>query len=389
MKDKKIHKLIQLEEKKQKDSINLIASENVASDDVLRALGSVLTNKYSEGYPNKRYYAGNKYIDKIELECQKRALELFKLSPKKWSVNVQPYSGSPANFAVYLGLVPIGEKIMGMSLDSGGHLTHGHPVSYTGKLWKSIQYTLNKDSQLLDYDVIKKLAKKEKPKLIVTGYTSYSRKVSFRKFKEIAKSVNAILLADISHIAGIVAAGYHMSPFKYADIVTTTTQKTLRGPRGALIFSRKEYSKIIDKTIMPGFQGGPHNNNIAAIAVCLREAKTAKFKKYIKQVLINSSLLAEELKKRGFTIISNGTDNHLFVMDCMKSRGINGNIAQNALEKKNIIVNKNTIPFDELKPMNPSGIRIGTAAITTDGFKEKDIKNLANTIDKILSSIKK
>ncbi len=389
MKDKKIHKLIQLEEKKQKDSINLIASENVASDDVLRALGSVLTNKYSEGYPNKRYYAGNKYIDMIELECQKRALELFKLSPKKWSVNVQPYSGSPANFAVYLGLVPIGEKIMGMSLDSGGHLTHGHPVSHTGKLWKSVQYTLNKDSQLLDYDAIKKLVKKEKPKLIVTGYTSYSRKVSFRKFKEIAKSVNAILLADISHIAGIVAAGYHMSPFKYADIVTTTTQKTLRGPRGALIFSRKEYSKIIDKTIMPGFQGGPHNNNIAAIAVCLREANTAKFKKYIKQVLINSNLLAEELKKRGFTIISNGTDNHLFVMDCMKSRGINGTIAQNALEKKNIIVNKNAIPFDELKPMNPSGIRIGTAAVTTDGFKEKDIKDLANTMDKVLSSIKK
>jgi glycine hydroxymethyltransferase len=382
MKDKEIKNLIKKEETRQKKTINLIASENYVSQDVLRALGSVLTNKYAEGYPQKRYYGGNKNMDKIEEICKERTLKLFKLSPQKWHVNVQSYSGSPANMAVYYGLLEPGEKIMGMSLPFGGHLTHGWKVNFSAKIYKAVQYTVGQDG-LINYKEVFKIAKKEKPKVIVVGATAYSRIFDFKKFREIADSVGAYLMADISHVAGLVAASVHPSPFLYADVVTTTTHKTLRGPRGAIIICKKELAQQIDRAVFPGLQGGPHLNTIAAIGVCLEEARQPKFKKYIKQVVKNAKVFAQELKRLGWKIISGGTDTHLFLVDTM-SRGISGKETGEKLEKAGIIVNKNMIPFDTRKPQDPSGIRIGTPAITTQGYKEKDIKKLAEKIDKIL-----
>ena len=391
MKDKEIEKLIKLEEKKQKTKINLIASENFVSKDVREALGSVFVNKYAEGYPGKRYYGGNEFSDKLEELCKKRALKLFKLSPNKWSVNVQPYSGSPANLAVYLALVPFGEKIMGMDLAMGGHLTHGHKVSASGKFWRQIPYGVNKKTERLNYDELMKIAKKEKPSIIVAGATAYSRVINFKKFRKIADAVGAYLMVDIAHIAGLVAAGLHPSPFLYADVVTTTTHKTLRGPRSAIIFYKKELGQMIDRAVFPGLQGGPHLNQIAAVAVALKEAASPSFKKYARQVVKNTKTLAEELKKRGWRIVSGGTDNHLFLVDtCLPAgrlgqcRGIGGKEASDKLEKHGIIVNKNMIPFDERRPVDPSGIRIGTAFMTTLGTKEKDIIKIAQKIDKIL-----
>lgn len=383
MKDKEIEQLIKEEEKRQKKVVNLIASENYVSIDVLEVLGSVFVNKYAEGYPGKRYYGGNEIVDKIEELCGSRALKLFNLSPKKWIVNVQPYSGSPANLAVYSALVPQGEKIMGMPLEMGGHLTHGQKVSITGRFWKQVSYGVDKKTELLNYDEILKIAKKEKPRIIVAGYTAYSRKIDFKKFRKIADACGAYLMVDMSHIAGLVAGRAHLSPFPYADIVTTTTHKTLRGPRAALIFCKKELAQKIDKAVFPGLQGGPHINQIAAVAVCLKEAMSPSFKKYAKQVVKNAKILADELKKKGWRIISGGTDNHLFLMDVW-SRGIGGKEASEKLEKAGIIVNKNTIPFDTRKPFDPSGIRIGTPAITTLGMKEKDMKRIVEKIDKIL-----
>jgi len=383
VKDKVIKNLIALEAKRQKRTINLIASENFVSKDVLYALGSILTNKYAEGYPGNRYYGGNKIIDKIEKITKERALKLFKLSPHLWQVNVQPYSGSPANLAIYNALVPFGEKIMGLRLDMGGHLTHGHKVSITSKFWKWVHYSLDPKTEKLDYNSILKLAKKEKPKLIVTGYSAYSRIINFKKFKQIAKICKAYLLVDMSHFAGLVAGGVYPSPFPYADVVMTTTHKTLRGPRAAIIFSRKKISPLINKSVFPGIQGGPHINQIAAIAVALYEANKPSFKTYARQIIKNAKALALELQKLGWRIVSNGTDTHLFLVDTM-SQGLSGKQASEKLEKNNIIVNKNTIPYDKRPPSDPSGIRLGTAYLTTQGMKEKDMIKLAKKIDKIL-----
>ena len=388
MKDTEISKLMKAEKERQKKVINLIASENFVSDDVLKALGSELTNKYAEGYPGHRYYGGQTFTDKVELLAQKRALKLFKLSPAKWHVNVQALSGSPANVAVYLALVPIGGKIMGMSLSHGGHLTHGHKVSITGKAWLQVAYGVDAKTEQLDYEEIKKIAEKEKPALIVAGFTAYPRVIDFKKFREIADACGALLMVDMSHVAGLVAGGVYPTPFEYADVVTTTVHKTLRGPRAALIFAKndeRELGKKIDKAVFPGMQGGPHMNQIAAVAVALKEAATSDFKRYANQIKKNASTLAGELTKLGWRIVSGGTDSHLILMDTwMAGKGIAGSVASKLLEKAGIIVNMNTIPNETRSAMDPSGIRLGTAAETTRGKKEKDMIAIARKIDKVL-----
>lgn len=399
MKDIQIKKLIEAEKKRQKSVINLIASENYVSKDVLSALGSELTNKYAEGYPGKRYYGGTEIIDQIEILTQQRALKVFALNAKDWNVNVQPLSGSPANTAVYLALVPAGGKIMGMSLDHGGHLTHGSKFSISGKIWTPVPFGINAQTELIDYENLKELAQKEKPNIIVAGFTAYPRIVDFKKFREIADSCGAYLMVDMSHFAGLVAGNEYPSPFIYADIVTTTVHKTLRGPRSALIFSKndnRELGKKIDKAVFPGLQGGPHVNQVAAVAVALKEASSPAFVKYAKQVKKNAFILAEELQKFGWKIISGGTDSHLVLIDTWMNGNKNekgagsipGKIASDTLEKIGIIVNKNAIPFDSRPPMDPSGIRIGTAAETTRGKKEKDFKKIALRIDQVLKKIK-
>ncbi|OGZ57153.1 MAG: serine hydroxymethyltransferase [Candidatus Ryanbacteria bacterium RIFCSPLOWO2_12_FULL_47_9c] len=397
MKDIQIKKLIEAERKRQKRVINLIASENYVSKDVLEALGSELTNKYAEGYSAMRYYGGNEIVDRIENLCKERVLKLFKLLPNEWSVNVQPLSGSPANLAVYMALVPVGGKIMGMSLAHGGHLTHGHKVSATGKFWTQVPYGVNQKTELLDYEEIKQIALREKPQIIVTGYTACPRIIDFKKFREIADVSGAYLMVDMSHFAGLVAGEVYPSPFEYADVVTTTTHKTLRGPRAAMIFSKKdppnmigragarELPKKIDKAIFPGLQGGPHLNQIAAVAVALKEADTPAFKKYAKQVVKNAKVLSNELARLGWRIVSGGTDTHLLLVDVwLNGKGIGGKEASDRLEKAGIIVNKNAIPFDTRSPVDPSGIRLGSAAETTRGKKEKDFVEIAERIDKIL-----
>jgi glycine hydroxymethyltransferase len=397
MKDKEIKQLIESEKKRQKQVISLIASENYVSDDVLKALGSELTNKYAEGYPGKRYYGGQKFIDKIELLAQKRALKLFKLSPAKWHANVQPLSGSPANVAVYTAIVPQGGKIMGMSLDNGGHLTHGHKVSITGKFWIQVPYGVHQQTEMLDYEEIKKIAEENKPDLIVAGFTAYPRRIDFKKFREIADAAGAMLMVDMSHFAGLVAGGAYPSPFEYADVVTTTVHKTLRGPRSAIIFSRKDktvanakgekksISDLIDKAVFPGMQGGPHVNQIAAVAVALKEAASPEFKKYARQVVRNAQVLSNELQKRGWRIVSGGTDSHLILVDTwLNGLGLGGKEASDLLEKAGIIVNKNTIPGETRSPMDPSGIRIGTPGETTRGKKEQHMVKIAELIDATL-----
>lgn len=395
MKDKQIEKLISQERKRQKSVINLIASENYVSQDVLKALGSELTNKYAEGYPGKRYYGGNELSDKIEDLCKSRALKAFGLSSRSWTVNVQALSGSPANLAVYLGLVPKGGKIMGMSLTDGGHLTHGHKVSITGKFWKTTQFGVDPKTEKLDYIELKKLARKKKPDIIVAGFTAYPSKVDYKKFREIADACKAILMVDMSHTAGLIAGKVLPSPFKYADVVTTTTHKTLRGPRSALIFSKidkRGLGKKIDKAVFPGLQGGPHLNQIASVAVTLREAMSPAFKTYAKQVVKNARAMASEFKRLGWHVISGGTETHLILLDVWNNgnpstssgRPLTGREASNKLERRGIIVNKNTIPGETRSPMDPSGIRIGTAAETTRGKKEKDMIKIARKIDTIL-----
>jgi len=386
MNDGEVELLLQYEEKRQHDVVNLIASENYVSDDVLQALGSSLTNKYAEGYPGARYYGGNIQIDLIERLAQKRALELFGLSPEEWSVNVQSLSGSPANLAVYTALVPLGGKIMGLTLDQGGHLTHGHKASLTGKWWQQVPYTLNKETEVLDHDVVRSIAMTEHPDVIVTGYTAYSRIIDWDAFRAIADESGALLHVDASHIAGLIAGGIYPSPFPYADTVVMTTHKTLRGPRGALIFSRKDQRKFnekIDKAVFPGLQGGPHMNTIAGIAVALHEAARPDFQIYAAQVVDNAQTLAQALEQKGWRIISGGTDTHLFLMDTWMN-GISGKAASDALEQEGIIVNKNTIPFDTRSPVDPSGIRIGTAAETTRGKNTADMIALAERIDDML-----
>ncbi len=388
MNDTEIQKLIKAEKTRQNKVVNLIASENIVSKDVLAALGSELTNKYAEGYSHARYYGGNEVIDEIEDLCISRALKTFKLAKNKWYVNVQPLSGSPANLAVYSALLVPGDRIMAMDLTHGGHLTHGFKVSFTGKLYNQIAYGVDEKTQKLDYDNLMQIAQKYQPKLIITGYSAYSRKIDFKKFREIADSCGALLMVDMAHIAGLVAGGAHPSPFAYADVVTSTTHKTLRGPRSGIIFAKideRELGIKINKAVFPGLQGGPHINQIAAVAVALKEAQTPAFKKYIEQVCKNAKALSDELKRLGWKIISGGTDTHLMLVDVwMNGKGIAGKEASDLLEKEGIIVNKNTIPGEKRSPINPSGIRLGTAAETTQGWKEKDFVQIARQIDKIL-----
>lgn len=388
--DPQIKKLIAGEEKRQADVLEMIPSENYASQAVMEALGTVLTNKYSEGYPKKRYYQGNSIVDEVEILAQERAKKLFGVP----HANVQPYSGSPANTAIYFALLdPAKDKIMGLSLAFGGHLTHGSPVSISGKYFKAVPYELGKNG-ILDYDAIEKLAQKERPKIIVCGFTAYPRIIDFEKFGRIADSVGAYLLADISHIAGLVAAGVHPSPVPYAHIVMTTTHKTLRGPRGAMIMvtekglkKDQDLAEKIDKAVFPGLQGGPHDNQTAAIAVALKEASTPAFKKYAAQIVKNSKALASALSTFHFDLSGGGSDNHLILID-LRNKKVNGAVAAIALEVAGIVVNKNGVPFDTNPPFYPSGIRMGTPAITTRGMKEAEMKKIASWINQAIDEVK-
>ena len=388
--DPEIAKLIALEEKRQEDVLEMIPSENYASRAVMQALATVLANKYSEGYPKKRYYQGNKIVDDIEILAQERAKKLFNVP----HANIQPYSGSPANTAVYFALCePLKDKIMGLSLAFGGHLTHGAPVSISGKYFKTVPYELGTNGYL-DFDAIEKLAASEKPKIIVCGFTAYPRIIDFRRFGQIADSCGAYLLADISHITGLVVAGVHPSPTPYAHIVMTTTHKTLRGPRGAIIMVTQKGAKYdpelaekIDKAVFPGLQGGPHDNQTAAIAVALREAQGKPFKKYAHQIVKNSKALASSLSTFHFDLSSGGSDNHLILID-LRNKGVNGAVAAITLEVAGIVTNKNGVPFDTNPPYYPSGIRLGTPAITTRGMKEAEMKKIAQWISRTIDEVK-
>lgn len=380
--DRQVFKILEKEKRRQKEGLELIPSENYASAAVLEAAGSIMTNKYSEGYPRKRYYGGNLYVDEMEELAIKRAQKLFKTN---YHVNVQPYSGSPANLAVYFALLNFGDKVMGMNLAHGGHLTHGHKVNFSGKAYDFVQYGVRQDTEMLDYDEIEKMAKAEKPKMILCGATAYPRKIDFRRFAQIAKKVGAISMADIAHIAGLVAAGVHQSPFGIIDVITTTTHKTLRGPRGAVIFCREQFAKDIDRAVFPGMQGGPHDHITAAKAVCFGEALKPSFKKYAGQIVKNAKALAGELQKQGIRIVSGGTDNHLMLID-LQPLNITGKEAETVLDDAGITVNKNMIPFDPASPFNPSGIRLGTPAITSRGMKEKEMIKIGQFIAAILKN---
>lgn len=385
--DPQIWQLIEAEKRRQQEGLEMIPSENYVSKAVLEAMGSILTNKYSEGYPGKRYYGGQENIDQIEELAKRRALQIFDISEKDYHINVQPYSGSPANLASYVALANFGDTLMGMSLTQGGHLTHGHKVNFSGKAFNFIQYSIRQSDQRLDYDEIRQIAKEVKPKIIVSGATAYPRVIDFTKFQEIAKEVGAIHMADISHIAGLIVAGVHPSPFPYADIVTTTTHKTLRGPRGAVILCQQKYAEAIDRAVFPGLQGGPHEHSIAAQAVCFKEANSDEFKKYGQQIVANARTLAHELEIRNYQLVTGGTDNHLLLID-LTNKDISGKEAQTVLDEVGITVNKNTVPFEKRSPFDPSGIRLGTPAATTRGMKEKEMKLIANYLDEALDQRK-
>lgn len=388
--DPVIYSLVKDEEKRQQDVLEMIPSENYTSKAVLETLGTVLNNKYSEGYPKRRYYQGNAVADEVEITAQDRAKALFGVP----YVNVQALSGSVMNMAVYVALLePMQDKIMGLSLAFGGHLTHGQPQSSTGKFFKSVLYTLGKDARF-DFDAIEKLAMEEKPQIIVCGFTAFPRLIDFKRFGQIADKCGAYLLADVSHIAGLIVGGVHPSPVPYAHIVTTTTHKTLRGPRGALIMvtekgikKNPDLPKLIDMAIIPGLQGGPHDNQTAAIAVALLEAKSVKFKKYVQQIVLNSKKLAEELHKYDFDLVSGGTDNHLLLVN-LANKDVNGAVAALALEQAGIVLNKNGVPFDTMPPFYPSGIRFGTPAITTRGMKEKDMVKIAKWMNAAIEEVR-
>ena len=380
--DPEIFEAIYLETEREHSKLELIASENFTSEAVLAALGSVLTNKYAEGYPGKRYYGGCEYVDMAERLARERAKELFGAE----YANVQPHSGTTANMTAYFALANPGDTIMGLDLSHGGHLSHGHPVNFSGRFFNVIHYTVDKQTETLNYDDLWKLAKEHKPKIIVAGGSAYPRTLHFDKFREICDDVGAYLVVDIAHIAGLVAAKLHPSPIPYADIVTTTTHKTLRGPRGALIMSKKEHRKAISKTNFPGMQGGPLMHVIAAKAVAFKEAMTEKFRQYQGQILKNAKTLASELERLGYRIVAGGTDTHLMLID-LRSKGLTGKQAEQALDKAGITVNKNTIPYDPEKPTVASGIRLGTPALTTRGMKDDEMKKVAIFIDKVLMNI--
>ncbi|WP_338775192.1 serine hydroxymethyltransferase [Staphylococcus aureus] len=382
--DKVIAEAIEREFQRQNSNIELIASENFVSEAVMEAQGSVLTNKYAEGYPGRRYYGGCEFVDVTESIAIDRAKALFGAE----HVNVQPHSGSQANMAVYLVALGMGDTVLGMNLSHGGHLTHGAPVNFSGKFYNFVEYGVDKDTERINYDEVRKLALEHKPKLIVAGASAYSRTIDFKKFKEIADEVNAKLMVDMAHIAGLVAAGLHPNPVEYADFVTTTTHKTLRGPRGGMILCKEEYKKDIDKTIFPGIQGGPLEHVIAAKAVAFGEALENNFKTYQQQVVKNAKVLAEALINEGFRIVSGGTDNHLVAVDVKGSIGLTGKEAEETLDSVGITCNKNTIPFDQEKPFVTSGIRLGTPAATTRGFDEKAFEEVAKIISLALKNSK-
>ncbi|MCX8189903.1 MAG: serine hydroxymethyltransferase [Candidatus Diapherotrites archaeon] len=378
--DQTMYTLLLREKKRQMQGLELIPSENFVSKAVLEALGSVATNKYSEGYPGRRYYGGNEIIDEIELLAIERLKKLFSAQ----HANVQPLSGAPANMAAFFALMEPGDKFMALKLDMGGHLTHGHLANFSGKLFKPVHYLLDPKTEMLDYDAIEKLAIEEKPKLILAGYTAYPRAIDFKRIKEIADKVGAYSMADIAHIAGLCCTGVHENPVPYFDIITTTTHKTLRGPRGAAIMCKEEYAKSVDKAVFPFLQGGPHENVIAAKAVAFKEASTEKFKEYAKQIVKNSRALADELIALGFRLVSGGTDNHLLLVD-LTNKKISGGEAQNVLEKAKIYCNKNAIPYDKRSLFDPSGIRLGTPALTTRGMKENEMREIASLIARVLA----
>lgn len=378
--DKEIYEVIQNEFNRQNNNIELIASENFVSEAVMEAQGSVLTNKYAEGYPNRRYYGGCEFVDVSETLAIERAKQLFGAE----HVNVQPHSGSQANMAVYLVALEHGDTVLGMNLSHGGHLTHGAPVNFSGQFYNFVEYGVDKDSEQIDYDEVLKVAKEHQPKLIVAGASAYSKTIDFKRFKEIADEVGAKLMVDMAHIAGLVAVGLHPSPVAYADFVTTTTHKTLRGPRGGMILCKEEYKKQIDKTIFPGIQGGPLEHVIAAKAVAFGEALQDDFKTYQQQVVKNAKVLADTLSQEGFRVVSGGTDNHLVCVDVKGSVNITGKVAEETLDAIGITCNKNTIPFDQEKPFVTSGLRLGTPAATTRGFDEQAFEEVAKIISLVL-----
>jgi glycine hydroxymethyltransferase len=379
--DPDIDALIREEERREADTLRVIASENYVSRAVLEASGSILTNKYSEGYAGKRYYEGQQSIDPIEETACRRLQELFRME----HVNVQPYSGSPANLAVYLATLSPGDTVMGLGLAAGGHLTHGHAVSITGRYFKSVPYGLRASDARIDMDQVRALAREHKPKLIFCGTTAYPRQLDFKAFGEVAKEVGAVLAADIAHIAGLVVAGVHPSPAGIADVVTTTTHKTLRGPRGGVVMCRKELAASIDKAVFPGLQGGPHNHTTAGIAVAAREAALPSFRIYAQQIVDNAKVLAEELLSRGFRLVTGGTDNHLILVD-LTNKNVTGKVAAKALDRAGIVANYNAIPNDPRKPFDPSGLRMGTPAVTSRGMKTAEMKQLAAFIDQVVTA---
>ena len=380
MKDQQIREAIIKEEQRQLHNIECIASENYVSNDVLEAVGSVLTNKYAEGYPHRRYYGGCQYVDEVEEIARQRLCELFGAE----HANVQPHSGSQANMAVYFTVLEPNDTVLGMDLSSGGHLTHGHPLNFSGTLYHFVSYGVNKETEMIDYDEVLEIAKKEKPKLIVAGASAYSRIIDFKKFREIADEVGAYLMVDMAHIAGLVAAGLHPSPVPYSDFVTSTTHKTLRGPRGGVILCKEKYARELDKHLFPGIQGGPLMHVIAGKAVCFGEALQPSFKEYAKQIISNCKALCETLKEEGFRIVSGGSDNHLLLVDVMSSFNVTGKEAEKLLDSVCITCNKNTIPFDTQKPFVTSGIRLGSAAMTTRGFKEAEFRQLGHWIGRAI-----
>ncbi|MFJ2648844.1 serine hydroxymethyltransferase [Streptomyces sp. NPDC087420] len=369
--------LVGAEERLQAETLRLIPSENYVSSAVLEASGTVLQNKYSEGYPGRRYYEGQQVIDQVERLAADRAKALFGVE----HANVQPYSGSPANLAVYLAFAEPGDTIMGMALPMGGHLTHGWSVSATGRWFRGVQYGVRQDTGLIDFDAVRELALKERPKLIFCGGTALPRTIDFAAFGEIAQEAGALLVADVSHIAGLIVGGAHPSPVPYADVISTTTHKTLRGPRGAMLLSREEHAKAIDKAVFPGLQGGPHNQTTAAIAVALHEAARPSFREYAHAVVANARALADELLARGFDLVSGGTDNHLVLID-LTPKEVPGKIAAKALDRAGIVVNHNTVPYDTRKPFDPSGIRIGTPSLTSRGLSTHHMATVADWIDR-------
>ncbi len=374
--DPEVMEIIRAEEMRQKEELEFIASENYVSKAVLEAMGTVLTNKYSEGYPGHRYYGGNQIIDDVENTAIKRAKEIFGAE----HVNVQPLSGSPANAAVYFAFLKPGDKVMGLKLDHGGHLSHGHPVNFSGMLYDFVQYEVDEKTGKIDMEKVREMALKERPKMIVAGYSAYSREIEWKKFKEIADEVSAYTFADIAHTAGLIAAGQMENPVPFFDVISTTTHKTLRGPRGAMIMCKEKFAKQVDRAVFPGMQGGPHDHITAAKAVAFGEALQDNFKEHAKQVIENAKIMAAEFIEKGYSVVSGGTDNHLLVVD-MTSKGISGKDAERILEEVGISVSRSTIPNDPNPPMNPSGVRFGTPAATSRGIGVKEIKNIVNLID--------